>query len=324
MEKKFILRTFVLFFLLATALSCNPDQDGQPLLSHASSSIATANGDNEVQKGQKPIFKALKNLLNGKPSPMTFTFIKKGNKGKCEDPDGKCAEILTVQDNGKESKGDPVTRNLKPADWRMDGKFHIVIIGGQMFGAQLFPKKKKMTLVKWDVKELLGVITDFKVVKPLDSAMTGGPVVAVIPPSIWDWWTGVDGSCCPDCWATHRSWGLPCEADYACCFNSCGIEPGCDDDGPENPGGNPGGGGGSDGNCSGTRQVFDVKVDTGDSICEYSGEVTMVETDTGECVEVATNGIISDCVPKETGGSGGGSGGGTDDPQEFLDPFGSW
>lgn len=132
-------------------------------------------------------------------------------------------------------------------------------------------------------------------------------VFGVIPPFIWDWVTG--GVCCDDCWATHRSWGLACYMDYACCAGACGVQPGCDDGGGGGGGGGGAGGGGDGGDTGGTDgdscgasyQTEGASVTYMGQSCSFDGEVNPTWID-GECVPVAGEGTIYDCVGDTGGG----------------------
>lgn len=142
-------------------------------------------------------------------------------------------------------------------------------------------------------------------------------VVAVIPPFVYDWVTGTEGQCCNDCWATHRSWGLACWMDNACCMGTCGVQPGC------GAGGGPGGGGttpGGNDSCGPSFSVTGASVSYNGMSCTFDGTVNPTLVD-GVCIDVLGEGTIYDCVttvggtvsdPKETqdpDGTGGGTGG---------------
>jgi len=133
----------------------------------------------------------------------------------------------------------------------------------------------------------------------LDAAASSTAVPGLINPYVYEWIFGND--CCQDCWAVHRSLGLPCIADYACCAGHCGMEPGCGTgvDGPDGPDGP------KDGEpCGEPYSVNDATVvnDLGQE-CLYTGEV--IPTMVGNvCQDVVGDGFVHDC--EELGSVGGG------------------
>jgi len=119
---------------------------------------------------------------------------------------------------------------------------------------------------------------------------------AVIPPPIWEWLTG-SPYCCQDCWDMHRSLGLPCWMDVACCMGTCGREPGCGGGGGGGTtGGNiPGTGGpGNGSSCGASFEVHAATVEYNGQTCYFDGTVNPTWVN-GICMQIAGAGVIYGC-----------------------------
>lgn len=270
-------------------------------LGKTTSSIAvnTAEG-----KGDSSMGKAYKNLVDGKASDMEIILIKKGDAENCSAKGIKksCAEVSRFKDAGKgKAKIEKTTTTITEIKWKeIKGSYGHFLMNGKLYAAKYVSKTNQMYLAEASMKNLLKGYKGFNL-----KAEKSDVSAYVIPAPIWDFVTG--GNCCLDCFDTHRSWGLPCSADFACCAGQCSIsDPRCDGDGDGDGGGGsqpPGDDDDNEQDCGESYITDGATVETGGYTCDYIGEVTPVASEDGGCEEVATNGMVFNCVPTSLVGS---------------------
>ncbi|MEM7104085.1 MAG: hypothetical protein AAF502_13190 [Bacteroidota bacterium] len=259
--------------------------------------ISLDHGDISPWKG-KNLKAAFFNIFDGTPSSLKVVLVSQSASKNCGKD--KCLEFRKFKDNGKNSKAKLEIRASKPSDWTaIKGQTARVYVGGQVFVARYSKQTHTITLVQGSYKKVMKGYKNFRLkpgsLKPMN---TGEETTQVIPGDWYDWLTDQDGACCTDCWATHRSWGLPCAADKACCFGECGVQPGCGGSSPGNPGGGPGNGDDDD-DCGSGYFSNDVKVEIDGQTCTFSGYVQPTRDASGMCVDVLSQMVLLGCGPND-------------------------
>lgn len=256
---------------------------------------STVELDNELAK--KDLVSVYKELTRNKSSKLKVVMIRPGNKRSCgKNRVGKyCADYNVYSKGSRGLKLESSDqKSFSKSDWnRITGIQGHLYLGGRPLAMKYDEKEHKVYLAKANIKLLTKNYRGFKInTKP---AKQLPPMTYVIPAPVWDFFNG-EGSCCPDCFATHRSMGLDCSVDVMCCFGACPSNDDCDDGG----GGSGGGGGGDDGgdgagdsSCSGEEEVEGAPVEIDGVECEFTGTVANVRDEDGRCMQVPVNGVFS-------------------------------
>lgn len=265
-----ILKITLLTSCAALAMALSPLADPPPSPAAAEASLGAA----------------FRNLVDGRPSDMTVLLLAKGDKSKCRG-EGPCAEVTTFKDAGKASRAQTKTRTLTKEEVSPPSVATGTLwLGGRLSPARYDPVTRTLYLFRASPELMRRRFSKVRFTgKRPEKA--DEPTPRLVPPPLYDWLTGTEDQCCTDCYAVHRDWGLPCMADYACCFGTCGVDPGCQGGVVPTP---P-----EEDNCSGDREVNGEEVEVNGMTCEFTGTLTQTTDDMGRCVEFASSGVFSNC-----------------------------
>ena len=219
-------------------------------------------------QGPKVMNQAFRQLVNAAPSPMRIEYWRRLDDVECAKlgMDDACAQVCTTTDSATSEAPECTTRPVKAAERLGDPlATGYICLEDRCVPAGVHPTAQPRTNVLGIYESAAN--TQGQTAEIIGNVNASPQVFGVIPPIIWDWLTGTEGQCCNDCWATHRTLGLPCAADYACCAGTCGQDPGyCGGGGGGGGTGGPGGGGGTGGGtdgqaCGESYSVIDATVE---------------------------------------------------------------